>query len=130
MRNLAFLPLVVAVLVGGNACRGGGTGGEPIDSGEYTLLDPEELQCSLEDYDYEAVIGEGGEAVLTGGNIGRFSCAGKEIPLRKAEFEDGFIVTQDFGRINIQGSSSLLSSGFALYVTDRQRAALKEYVNE
>lgn len=131
MRNRAFLLLLLAVVVGGSsACGGGASSGQPMDSGEYTVLDLEELQCSLENYDYEAVIGEGGEAVLTGGNIGRFLCADKEIPLRKNDFEEGFIVTRDFGRIKIAGSSSLLNSGFALYVTDRQREALKEFVGE
>jgi len=100
--------------------------GEENDT-EYHFVPPSELEFSIEDMHYNAMVGESGTAVPVGGEIGKLLCNGKPIELASKEFDDGHIVTKDFGRVKILFSSSLTQSGMAIYLTNKQKKAISDY---
>jgi hypothetical protein len=97
-------------------------GQPPVDADKYEPADPSELSFSIKDMNYRT--GPDGETP-TSGNVGHFICEGHELQLAKQEFEDGFIVTKDYGKIKIRFSRSLFSSGFSVWLTAKQKEALK-----
>lgn len=104
--------------------------GQELDSTEYKFVPPSELEFTIEDFNYEAMVGKGGTAVPIGGNIGKLLCNGKEIELANTEFEDGFIVTKDFGRIQVLFSSSLTRTGMEIRLTDKQKKDLVDFATK
>ena len=91
----------------------------------YEQVDPSELSFTIKDFYYDAIVDSPGVAKPIGREVGEFFCEGHKLELKSKQFEDGFIVTVDYGKIKIQFSSSLSGSSFALWLTHEQKKALK-----
>jgi len=92
----------------------------------YQLVDPSELMFSIRDFYYEGVSTDEGTKP-TGGEVGKLICEGHEIELQSPEFEGGFIVTKNYGKIKIRfGSSVSGATSFAIWLTPEQKSKFKE----
>lgn len=97
-----------------------------------------EIACAFKDFYYEGTVGEGGSVLPTGGGIGEFRCAlggsldrAKPIELAAKEFREGFIETKSFGKIKVRFRSSLTGDDqYIIFMTDRQKAGLKNYLQQ
>lgn len=92
---------------------------------DYKLIDQEEINCEIRDFYYNGVVASDGVKPI-GGEIGEFSCNGKVLQLTMKKFDDGFVVTKDYGKIMIRFDSSLYGTTFAVLMTDMQRDAIKD----
>jgi len=102
---------------------------------EYKALDPNEVSCSISDFNYQGTVAAGGAIAPTAGHIGSFQCrlhdqdSTMAIPLAKDEFVDGGIVTKDFGVFKVLFGASLTGgSSASLMATDAQMAKLKAFL--
>ena len=101
---------------------------------EYKPVHPPEIACAFKDYNYEGVVAEGGAVKPVGGSIGEFHCGlgldadSKKIDLAVNAFEDGGVVTEDFGIVQVRFSSSLTSDGYMLMMTDEQKEKIRVFL--
>lgn len=95
---------------------------EPKD--DYQPVDPGELSFELKGFYSRSVVGEGGIPKTVGGEVEELICEGKKIELVSNKFDGEFLETKQYGKIKIQFSSSLTSSGFSLWLTPKQKEAL------
>jgi hypothetical protein len=92
----------------------------------YEFVPPKELAFEVQDFYYNGAVAADG-VKPNGGEVGKLLCAGKAVELASPEFEDGYIVTKDFGKIKVRFSSSLTSEGFAVFLTPTQKGALRKF---
>ena len=95
---------------------------EPKD--DYKSVDPAVLSFELKGYYSRSVVGEGGIPKTVGGQVEELICEGKKIELVSNKFAEGFLETKEYGKIKIQFSTSLTSSGFSVWLTEKQKEAL------
>ena len=102
----------------------------PVGAGEqeeqYQEVDPKELSFTIKDYHHRCVLDEDGGKPIEG-EIGTLICDGKSVELLSNKFEDGYIITKEFGKIKIRFSASLMRTGFSIWLTPSQKNALKEF---
>lgn len=97
---------------------------------EYERVEPSDLSFAINDFHYDALVDSSGYATPIGGKVGEFLCEGQKLELNSEEFENGFIVTKDYGKIKIRFDSSLTGSpSFLLWLTPKHKVALKERCN-
>ena len=99
------------------SCRAG-------SADEYKPVDPGELSFELKGGSSRSVITKDGPKTV-GGTVEELLCEGKSIHLASNKFDGEFLLTKDYGKIKIQFSPSLTSSGFTVWLTPKQKEALK-----
>lgn len=114
---LGIFLIFVALLTLSSFCEAG-------SDDEYKPVDPSELSFELRGYSSRSVIGEGGVPKTVGGSVEEFLCEGKKIELVSKSLNGEFLTTKDYGKIKVQFSSSLTSSGFTVFLTPKQKEAL------
>lgn len=85
---------------------------------------PSELSFEFRNYNYEGSIVAGGGVKPIGGNIGQFLCEGVSLALKSSKFENGFVITQDYGKIKVIFGTSLYGESFSIYLKEDQKEAL------
>jgi hypothetical protein len=90
---------------------------------EYRPVDPAELSFELKGVYTRSAI-KNGIAQTVGGAVEELICEGKKVELVRNEFDGEFLETKQYGKIKIQFSSSLTSSGFSVWLTPQQKEAL------
>lgn len=96
---------------------------------EYLEVNPTELSFEIRDYNYDGTIVSGGGVKPINGNIGQFLCEGVPLALKSSKFEDGFVVTQNYGKIKVIFGASLYGESYAIYLTSDQKEALSSLKN-
>jgi len=91
---------------------------------EYQPIDPTELSFELKGYYSRSFVGEDGIPKTVGGKVEQLICEGKTIELVSNEFDGEFLETKQYGKIKIQFSSSLTSSGFIVWLTPKQKEVI------
>ena len=91
---------------------------------DYRPVDPNELSFELKGFYSRSVVGEGGVPKTVGGEVEELICEGKTIGLVSNEFDGEFLETKEYGKIKIQFSNSLMSSGFSVWLTPKQKESL------
>ena len=92
---------------------------------EYTPVDPAELSFELKGYYGRSAI-KNGIVQTVGGAVEELICEGKKVELVRNEFDGEFLGTKQYGKIKIQFSNSLTSSGFSVWLTPQQKEAMIE----
>jgi hypothetical protein len=96
---------------------------------EYELVDPLEFSFEMVDAYFMSQVGEENGQLVgipIDGELGSLKCNGHEIALASNTFDDGILETVDFEQIKIRISH--VSGAFEVYLTPRQKAKLKEYL--
>jgi hypothetical protein len=93
------------------------------DEDKYEEVNPAELSFEMRDYNKMGVVGKGG-LQPTGGHIGQFLCEGHPLLLSSDKFEDGFVVTKEYGKIKVAFGNPLHGESFSVYLTAKQKRAL------
>ena len=91
---------------------------------KYEPIDPSELAFELRGYYMRGIVGSDG--TVPSGGFDEFLCEGQTLELESNEFQDGFILTKDYGKIKIRFSNSIHGDGFSIWLTAKQKAALKK----
>ena len=98
-------------------------------SEDYVEVDPSELAFSIRDFYCDGVVSSEGTKPI-GGEVGEVTCEGKALELVSKQFDDGFIVTKEYGKIKVCFSSSLSGESFSVWLTPPQREALLSLKHE
>lgn len=92
--------------------------------GEYELVDSQALKFRLQGQaDYGTDRDDDGIKPV-GGKVGTFSCEGQKLELTSEKFEDGFILTKDYGKIKIRFTTTMLGTVLNVFVTPAQKGRL------
>ncbi len=90
----------------------------------YQMLGPRDVRCGITNFTYDGVL-EGSRMVKPiSGKVGLFLCENQKIELASPNFEDGFILTRDYGKIKVRFGMSLSGTLFTLWMTPEQKEAL------
>ncbi len=90
----------------------------------YQILGPRDVSCGITNFSYDGVM-EGQRMVKPmSGKVGLFFCEKQKIELASPDFEDGFILTRDYGKVKVRFGMSLSGTLFTLWMTPEQKAAL------
>ena len=90
----------------------------------YQMLGPRDVRCGITNFTYDGVL-EGSRMVKPiSGKVGLFLCEKQKIALASPNFEDGFILTRDYGKIKVRFGMSLSGTLFTLWMTPEQKEAL------
>ncbi len=90
----------------------------------YQILGPRDVSCGITNFSYDGVM-EGQRMVKPmSGKVGLFFCEKQKIELASPNFEDGFILTRDYGKVKVRFGMSLSGTLFTLWMTPEQKTAL------
>lgn len=90
----------------------------------YQPMGPRDVRCGITNFSYDGVM-EGPRMVKPmSGKVGLFLCENQKIELASPNFEDGFILTRDYGKIKVRFGMSLSGTLFTLWMTPEQKGAL------
>ena len=117
-RSLLLTSFFVASLAGGGLTMAAPAGDN------YQMLGPHDARCGITNFTYDGVL-EGSRMVKPiSGKVGLFLCENQKIALASPNFEDGFILTRDYGKIKVRFGMSLSGTLFTLWMTPEQKEAL------
>jgi hypothetical protein len=97
-------------------------------SEDYVKVDLSELAFSFRCFGHQVVPAPEGAKPI-GGEVEEFTCEGRTLELASKHFEDGFIVTKEYGKIKVRFSFSPQGESFSLWLTPTQRKALLSLKN-
>ena len=116
-RSLLITSFILASMLGGL------TMAAPAGD-NYQMLRPHDVRCGITNFTYDGVL-EGSRMVKPiSGKVGLFLCENQKIELASPNFEDGFILTRDYGKIKVRFGMSLSGTLFTLWMTPEQKEAL------
>ncbi len=90
----------------------------------YQILGPRDVRCGITNFSYDGVMDGPRMVKPMSGKVGLFLCENKKIELASPNFEDGFIITRDYGKVKVRFGMSLSGTLFTLWMTPGQKAAL------
>jgi len=90
----------------------------------YHMLGPQDVRCGITNFTYDGVMDGPRLVKPMSGKVGLFLCENQKIELASPNFEDGFILTRDYGKIKVRFAMSLSGTAFTLWMTPEQRRAL------
>ncbi|HHH48320.1 MAG TPA: hypothetical protein ENK51_05470 [Gammaproteobacteria bacterium] len=91
---------------------------------DYQLLGPQDVRCGITNFTYDGVLDGPRLVKPMSGKVGLFLCENQKIELASPDFEDGFILTRDYGKIKVRFAMSLSGTTFTLWMTPEQRKAM------
>ena len=96
---------------------------------KYVTLE-DAIDCGLAGLQYQSVVGS---PQATSGTVNALRCQisgkpEKDITLRSNKIANGFLETQDFGKVRIEVSNNIMSAGFSMYMRKSDQAKLKKYL--
>jgi len=134
MRNtIAFLAcLAIVVAAARNACAAEEKKEEPkkeeakpaAAEGNYELVDSQVLKFRLQGQGNYGDTRDDDGIKPNGGKVGTFTCEGTKLELANEAFEDGFIVTKDYGKIKIRFTTTMLGIVLNVFITPEQKGKL------
>jgi len=89
----------------------------------YEELDPSEISCGVKGAVFTKSHTADGYRFV-GVSVEKLICEGQEIPLVSREFDGGFLITRDYGKIKIMFGEDTLTPSFSIWVTPEQKKAL------
>jgi len=128
---IAAPALLCALALRGAEDKGGTAPAPPDKKGEaakpaadeYQLVEPQVLKFSLKGHKYDSERTEEG-IKPTGGTVGTFFCEGQKLELASDKFEDGFIVTKDYGKIKVRFTQGMMGAFMSVFLTPGQKGVL------
>ena len=116
-RSLLVTSFLLASLAGGLAMA------SPAGD-NYQMLGPQDVRCGITHFTYDGVMDGPRWVKPMSGKVGLFLCENQKIELASPNFEDGFILTRDYGKVKVRFGMSLSGTTFTLWMTPEQRKAL------
>ncbi len=116
-RSLFVTSVILASMVGGL------TMAAPAGD-NYQMLGPYDVSCGITNFSYDGVLENSRMVKPVSGKVGLFLCEDQKIELASPNFEDGFILTRDYGKIKVRFGMSLSGTTFTLWMTPEQKKAL------
>lgn len=95
------------------------------DESKYQLIDVTSARFRLVGQKYDANSERTDEGIKpNGGTVGTFSCGGNKIELASDKFENGFIVTKEYGKIKIRFTEGMAGTLLSVFLTAEQKGQL------
>lgn len=92
--------------------------------GGYELVDTQVLKFRLQGQSNYGDARDDDGIKPNGGKVGVFTCEGQKIELANEAFEDGFIVTKNYGKIKIRFTTTMLGIVLNVFCTAEQKGQL------
>ena len=116
-RSLLVTSFILASMTGSLA-------GAAPEADNYQPLGYSDVRCGITDFSFDGEL-EGSRMIKpTSGKVGRFICEDQKIELASPNFEDGFILTRDYGKVKVRFGMSLSGTTFTIWMTPEQKKAL------
>ena len=99
-----------------------------IEQGTSTTLGGTSVEIKFIDYFYNGVVGGDGFLMPTGGSIEEVHVGGRPVTLNSQDFNEGFIDTVEFGKIEVLFTASLTAECAVLVATSEQLVQIAAWV--
>jgi len=106
------------------ACMLGGLTMAAPTEDNYQPMGPRDVRCGITNFSYDGVMDGLRMVKPTSGKVGLFLCENQKIELASPNFEDGFILTRNYGKIKVRFGMSLSGTLFTLWMTPEQKEML------
>ena len=91
---------------------------------DYQPLGYGDVRCGIANFTYDGVMDGPRMVKPISGRVGLFMCENQKIELASPNFEDGFILTKDYGKVKVRFGMSLSGTTFSIWMTPEQKKAL------